>query len=776
MMICVVAAALWLAAPAFADPPHVSYIFPAGGQRGTKVDFHVGGNNLHDKCAFEMLGDGLRASSEIQLAERTVWFEGPLIRAPASSQKEDYPKDYDGHVEIAADATPGVRYWRAWTSQGATPVMRFVVGDLPEVIEEEIAGDAVPVSVSLPVTINGRIFPREDVDVWTFDAPAGRTITCALSAAEIGSPLDARLEIRDSTGRVIAESTGEFGPDPVLRFTTDAAGTYQVRLHDVNFDGLQHFVYRLTVTDGPWIDHVYPLGGRRGTEVRLEAAGQLITAPLIANIPDDALAEYGLSFDLPSGKSNRVLLAVDDLPEQLEAEPNDATEQSPLVAVPLIANGRIDRPGDVDCWAFDAVKGQTLLLEVQAARLGSPLDSVLVIRDTAGKELARNDDASAGVPDSQLKFVAPADGRYVAQIAERFASRGGQAFAYRLRIAEPQPDFQLELPSDTLSVNRDAQQNLQLLLRMIDGFAEPVTISVEGLPAGVTADDVQVKANQPKATLVIKADKTARVDLSRVRVVGRADVNGEKIERTATFPVRRGEPPIDRLLLAVAEPTPFRVFATYEFHFVPRGGTHAKRFTIDRGGYDGPLEVRLADRQIRHLQGITGPTIIVPAGATEFEYPVSLPPWMELGRTSRSILMATGEITDAEGRKHKVCYSSGDQNDQLIVRVSPALLQLTLAQNSLIATPNTTAPLTVQIQRDRTITSPVQLELIVPPHLRDVHADPVTLAADEDAAVLNIRFGSSPGPINIPLVIRATAILGNDRVIGETDLELVGVR
>ena len=49
-----------------------------------------------------------------------------------------------------------------------------MVGDLPEVIEKEIDGDSIPQTIKLPVTANGRIFPRENVDLWEFDAEAFR--------------------------------------------------------------------------------------------------------------------------------------------------------------------------------------------------------------------------------------------------------------------------------------------------------------------------------------------------------------------------------------------------------------------------------------------------------------------------------------------------------------------------------------------------------------------------------------------------------------------------
>ncbi|MCE9524445.1 MAG: hypothetical protein K8R36_00155 [Planctomycetales bacterium] len=49
---------LAIPAAALAEPPSASYIFPAGGSRGTKVSFRVGGMFLYDKAPLEMLGLG----------------------------------------------------------------------------------------------------------------------------------------------------------------------------------------------------------------------------------------------------------------------------------------------------------------------------------------------------------------------------------------------------------------------------------------------------------------------------------------------------------------------------------------------------------------------------------------------------------------------------------------------------------------------------------------------------------------------------------------------
>ncbi|HQU42409.1 MAG TPA: PPC domain-containing protein, partial [Pirellulales bacterium] len=431
-----------LLAPAFADEPAVSYIFPAGGERGTKVDFRVGGMYLHEDAAFEMPGPGVTASARIVPTE-TIWFEGPVIPLPASQQKEDYPKDYAGQIEIAGDVPLGLRRWRVSTSQGAAASMKFVVGDLPEIVEQEIDGGPLPVQVALPVTINGRIFPREDVDDWTFPAKAGEPIRAEVLSSRLGYPLEARLVLYDQAGKPLAEDVGSLAGDACLRTTIPADGTYRLRIHDVNFGGLQHYVYRLNLTRGPYIERVYPLGARRGSTVRLELDGQgLPPEGVELAVPVDAPSWYTARLPLCGNESNPVHLETDDLPEILESEPNDAPQQAATIGAPAIANGRIAMPGDRDYWAFNAKARDVFDVAVSAARLGAPLDAVLVMEDAAGKELSRAEESPGSQSDCRLRFTAPADGLYYARVGDRFASRGGRAFAYRLRITPATvPDF-----------------------------------------------------------------------------------------------------------------------------------------------------------------------------------------------------------------------------------------------------------------------------------------------------------------------------------------------
>ena len=767
-------ALLLAAAPAaaFAEPPAANYIFPAGGQRGTKVAFRVGGMFLYDQAPLEMLGPGISATSEIKRTE-TTWFEGPLIRQPASQAAENYPKDYAGEVQVAADAAPGYRRWRVWNAQGVTPLSRFVIGDLPEVVEDEIEGEPIPVAVTLPVTINGRIFPREDVDVWTFETAAGQSITCSLAAAEFGSPLQGRLEVRSPTGKPLAETTGTPADDVRLRFVAAESGKHEVRIHDIQFGGLQTYVYRLTVTSGPWLDRVYPLGGQRGTEVKLEGLGQNLGGPLTVKAPDVAPATLLQTFDNAGRALNPIRFDVDDLPELLEAEPNNLAGEAKSVAIPAVVNGRIDQVGDKDAWQLPLTKGQAIRIECRSALLGSPLAAELVLRDEAGKELVRADALDASNGDPVLNFTAPADGKFTLEIGDKFAARGGREFAYRIRIAPPEktPDFELLMP-DSLALDTDGVKNLEVQILRSGDFKGPITLHIDGLPAGITAEDVKLPDGAPKGVLVLKSAPNPPFATALVKVTGTGEIDGKPVTRTAHVAAVPGDWPVEQLRLVTTLKTPFKFRGTYDLRFAARGTVLKKKYLLERGGFEGPLEVRLADKQGRHLQGVSGPIITIPPGVSEFEYPLTLAPWMELSRTSRSNLMLIGELKDSAGAIHKVSFSTLEQNEQLVALVAPGPLRVVTDRKTFTAVPGSEMIVEVQLKRDRSITSPVKLELIIPKHIRDISAEPVTLPAGTDSGQLRLRLGASPGPFNMPLRIRATAEREGQPIIGESEIEL----
>ena len=74
-------------------------------------------------------------------------------------------------------------------------------------------------------------------------------------------------------------------------------------------------------------------------------------------------------------------------PIRSEVEPNDDRERAnPVPQVGVVLNGRMDRPNDVDHFAFPLKAGRPVRFEVRARRSGSSLDSHLRLIDEKGDD------------------------------------------------------------------------------------------------------------------------------------------------------------------------------------------------------------------------------------------------------------------------------------------------------------------------------------------------------------------------------------------------------
>ena len=757
----------------FADPPVLSYLFPAGAQRGTTVSVRVGGLNLNEKCGFELLGRGVSAPREVTPIPH-LWFEGPILPLPESQQSEDYPRDMAAKIVVAADAPFGSISARVRTSQGVATGPVFVVGDLPEVVEQEIDGDPLPVSVKLPVTANGRVFPREDLDIWAVTLKKGETLSALASGGTIGSPVVPRLVVLDSTGTELTESGANavVGFDASLRFTAPADGVYHVRIGDArNFGGPAH-VYRLTLTTSPVVEAVFPLGGRRGATIPITLRGaNLPESPVSVTISTTGTAPLSHRFPVNGSLTNPVPFDLDDLPEFL-------APKSEPVSVPAVLNGRIPSHETPDTWTVNLTKGRKYTLELRARQLGSPLCGAISVTGPDGKELAKSDSGADVTTDPTLSVQVPVDGAYTVRIGERFRGRGGLAFTYRLRITDTTViprDLRMTIPVDSLIVPRGATAKLKVTIERVGGWKEPVELRVENLPSGITVAPATIVANQNNADLTFTATAEAPVKLADVKILGIVDASVTELRRVATVRLKDGNTAGGALAVMAVVPTPFQFDGEFTSVTAPRGQVFRRKYRVERNGFTGPLTVQLADRQGRHLQGVSGPTVVVPAGATEFDYSVMLPPWCELGRTSRSTLMATGVVKDADGTEHTVGFSSNHQNHQLIIIAEPGRLGLDVEKSVIRAEPGKSIELPVRISRARNLSGPVTVTLSVPSHWRGVSAEPITVPATGSDGVLIVKFANGAiGPFNKPATVRATSMQNGDPVTAEVEVQFLG--
>ena len=791
-----------------AEQPLSSYAFPAGGQRGTKCRVRIGGLFTHDGSPFEMFGPQIDLKSKLRATE-TIWFDNPIVNPPVGEGGDERPRDYLVDVDIPAAAEVGPRHWRLWTSQGATSSKTFVVGDLPEIVEEEIPGRPVPTDVKPPLTINGRIFPSEDVDVWRFPAKIGETWLLSISAAEFGSPLRARMQLFAPDGMRLEIAHGTPDRDPQLLFTATQEGIHEVRIDDVRLahtvanggfqrPAPQSFVYRLTVAKQRHVSGYYPLGGRRGTTIPLELLGEDIpTALHSVTLPQAPEENWNTRFNVAGLPTNPVTLELSDLEEVLEREPNDHLRRAQPAVSPTVINGRIGRAGDEDLFRLPLRKGQAYDFDLRATRLASPLDAVLVISDSRDRELARDESLSDGQNDPSLRFTAPADGEYLVRISGRLTSRGGPAHAYRLYVTPAAADFQLALLRDAVTVPRDGSHEplpptprrksrrnrdgivsarLPVRLDAVGPLGVPIRLAVEGLPPGIEVTGTEIPAGSNGTDLVFSTDLPTPILSARITVRGTAEIDGKKVNRTAELHPRWNEPAIEQVRLAVALPTPFKLRGATDYSQSPRGTIFRWQYLIDRMGYDGPINVQLSDRQPRQLQGMSGPVVEVPAGINFCTYPAILAPWMAAGRASRSAVMGSATVADRDGSRHVVFYSAEDARSQIYMLVTASSYSLDLSEQTIAARPGGTADIRVRVVRGPSFHSPVRIKLQVPPHLRGVSADPIVVSPQSAEGTMRLRFSEPLGPLNMPVTLRAMSLDTPDPLEAETQLELVDAR
>lgn len=697
--------------------PGAAYVFPAGGQRGSRVSVEIGGYNLTASTQMRFSGSGVALVDELQ-PSRTPPPPEPLLRGQDTVRAFNYPRELTGAIVIDGDAPPGPRWWQVWTAHGGSSARPFIVGEFPEYVER-LGDDKPPRRVALPITANGRILLAEEIDQYLFHADAGMTVDCRVVAGEIGSTLDARAQVLDPTGREVASAEDTRGLDPVVRFTAAASGDYAVRVHDYAYTGSASHIYRLTIRTVDATD----------------------TAPA-------AKAPLAVSRDSTH-----------------DIEPNDADPQ-PLGPLPARVAGRLSR-GDVDGFRFAAKKGERLAIAVAAAQLGSAIESLLVLRDAAGNELVRNDD-SAGTTDSQLEFIPPSDGDYSVFVSD--LSKSADSDVYELSVLVAEPDFTLRVAVDHVDVTAGATAALPISVMRRGGFDGEIELAVTGLGRGLSADSLKVAPKAANHSIQLNAQADAERTASPIRITGTARIGNRVVTRPLMLAT---SPPsdFDTILATVTTAAPFKVNADDTYFFTCRGTTHAAKIRIDRdAGFTGAVTLTLADMQIRYLQGVSGPTLVVPPGVNEVDYPLTIPETTELNRTCRVLVAGTAEIPGSGGRRQHVIAVSPKQ---CVMRMEPAVLSLAATPNYVETAAGAELVITLTARRALSFAAPVRIELVETPGVHGVAAEPIDLRADESQATVRLRLAPDVDLAGQPGVrFRATAQRNGLPVVAEAAIEL----
>lgn len=490
------------------------------------------------------------ADTDIEVMKKEMAEIKEKLANPKNRNRENphLGEDVKLKVVVSPDAEPDPRELRLKTNLGLSNPVVFHVGQLPEYTEKEPNNKQAEATVpsALPVVLNGQIMPG-DVDRFRLSLTKGQRLVMAVSARELIPYLadavpgwfQATLALYDADGNELAYVDDyRFDPDPVLFYEIPNDGQYELEIKDAIYRGREDFVYRIAVGEFPFVTSIFPLGGPVSEQTTIKLTGWNLPADeLKIDTKSQKPGILPVSVRKKSLVSNIMPFALTELPESTEREPNNRLPFAQTIEPGLILNGRIDQSGDCDVFKFDGRQGDKIVAEVYARRLNSPLDSILKLTNAAGKNLIANDDhedKAAGLTthhaDSMLTTTIPEDGTYYLHIADA-QEKGGQAYAYRLRIGPPMPDFELRAVPSSLSVRAGATVPFTVYAVRKDGFDGDIALSLTAPPDGFTLTGPPLTAKNDSVKLTLKAPATsARAPVS-LRLSGRARINGQQVTR-----------------------------------------------------------------------------------------------------------------------------------------------------------------------------------------------------------------------------------------------------
>ncbi len=195
----------------------------------------------------------------------------------------------------------------------------------------------------------------------------------------------------------------------------------------------------------------------------------------------------------------------------------------------------------------------------------------------------------------------------------------------------PPPEPQVAVSASTPVRLYPGTSNTFTVQIVRERFAEPVTVTFSGLPAGVTINPIALPADKTRAEVNVSTAPTAAP--GTVKVTATADGPAGKPTATTTF---------DLTIDPIPKPPPRLAVAVSPLLTVNRKGSCKFAVQVARAGFDGPVLLAFGPWP----DGLTFPPVVVPAGKTDAQVTVSATAAAALG-DSKLTVHATGTVGGA---------------------------------------------------------------------------------------------------------------------------------
>lgn len=423
--------------------------------------------------------------------------------------------------------------------------------------------------VNFPGVLNGRFDKPGDQDYFKLTAKKGQRLHCVANSRELGSACDVYMSLHKADGSLLSEARQE--RQTILDIDAPEDGEYLLRVEN------------LLVGGAPQADHVYRIRlDSAYSGFSLHSEGLQYSAPQGGTFVVKVLAKR-------NGYSGPIELGVEGLGDGVKLEGNTITDAETLLKITLPAN----------------------------ITTGDVRNATIVGRAKVGEQ-------TVTVPANErepLRAIFPNSFSLPTQLENSIAIGVGPAFPpfFDLTVASPQFYFPQLVGASSFDVS---------INRTNAAFKEAVSIVVEGLPAGISAEIAPVDDGSKALRVSLKGPKDLAEGEFPVRIVG----TGKFQEQTRTVVLANCK-------LCVTKPLVVSVVMAGP---VAAGGQQQANVQLVRFGADPqPVRVHVSDGP----EGLAAPVFVMISGdANQATMPVTAAAAAKPGKFENLVVVASTAV------------------------------------------------------------------------------------------------------------------------------------
>jgi hypothetical protein len=182
---------------------------------------------------------------------------------------------------------------------------------------------------------------------------------------------------------------------------------------------------------------------------------------------------------------------------KIDDDPHGASSEPAPVTLPVIIEGAVENPADIDRVRFRAKEGDRVTVEVQTPQKTVPqFNPYLRIVSTAGDEAFTNvhsrvntcGDTIIKQVEPKTTYSFPRDGEFILEIRDITHVYGDKTFAYRVLLRRQIAHVgEVHVAADQMNLVAGEVSKLSVDTDQEEGYDGYVALSLEGLPEGVRA-------------------------------------------------------------------------------------------------------------------------------------------------------------------------------------------------------------------------------------------------------------------------------------------------